>query len=83
MFLAAATVGGILANHSRPAEFIYDNLTIETNLVEAARRVGIEKLLFLGSSCIYPKFANQPMTEEELLAGHIETTNQWYVPSRR
>jgi GDP-L-fucose synthase len=77
--IAAATVGGILANASRPAEFLYDNLMIAANVVHAAQRVGIEKLLFLGSSCIYPKFAPQPMKEEYLLEGQLEPTNQWYA----
>ncbi len=76
--LAAATVGGILANDTHPASFIYDNLTIETNVIEAARRVGVQKLLLLGSSCIYPRLAPQPMTEEALLTGALEPTNQWY-----
>lgn len=82
VFVAAATVGGILANDRRPAEFIYDNLTIETNLVETARRTGVEKLLFLGSSCIYPKFAPQPMREDALLSGALEPTNQWYAVAK-
>lgn len=79
VFLAAARVGGILANDSRPAEFLYDNLAIQTNVMEAARRVGVEKLVFLGSSCIYPKHAPQPMTEDALLTGPLEPTNQWYA----
>jgi GDP-L-fucose synthase len=79
VFVAAATVGGILANDSRPAEFLYDNLVIETNLIEASRRVGVEKLLFLGSSCIYPRLAPQPMNEASLLTGPLEPTNQWYA----
>ena len=79
VFVAAATVGGILANDSRPAEFTYDNLTIETNIIEAARRVGVGKLLFLGSSCIYPRLAPQPMREDALLTGPLEPTNQWYA----
>ena len=78
VFLAAATVGGILANDSRPAEFLYDNLAIETNVIEAARRAGVEKLLFLGSACIYPGLAPQPMAEDCLLTGPLEPTNQWY-----
>jgi GDP-L-fucose synthase len=77
--IAAATVGGILANDTRPAEFLYDNMMIEGNLIEAARRSGVKKLLFLGSSCIYPRLAKQPMTEEELLTGPLEPTNQWYA----
>jgi GDP-L-fucose synthase len=79
VFLAAATVGGILANDTRPAEFIYDNLVIETNIIHAAWRTGVAKLLFLGSSCIYPKLAPQPMTEEALLTGPLEPTNEWYA----
>jgi len=82
VFLAAATVGGILANDSRPAEFLYDNLAIETNIVHAAWRVGVAKLLFLGSSCIYPKHAKQPMAEEALLSGPLEPTNQWYAVAK-
>ncbi len=80
--LAAATVGGILANDTRPADFIYDNLAIETNVIEAARRVGVPKLLLLGSSCIYPRLAPQPMTEEALLTGALEPTNQWYAVAK-
>ncbi|MDO8421529.1 MAG: GDP-L-fucose synthase [Parvibaculum sp.] len=79
VFVPAATVGGILANDTRPAEFIYDNLMIETNLIDAAWRAGVEKLLFLGSSCIYPKMASQPMAEDALLTGPLEPTNQWYA----
>jgi GDP-L-fucose synthase len=79
VFLAAGTVGGILANNSRPAEFIYDNLTIEANIINAAWKAGVEKLMFLGSACIYPKLAPQPMTEEALLTGPLEETNQWYA----
>jgi GDP-L-fucose synthase len=79
VFLAAATVGGIVANDSRPAEFIYDNLAIQTNLIEGARRAGVDKLMFLGSSCIYPRLAPQPMAEEALLTGPLEPTNQWYA----
>lgn len=82
IFLAAATVGGILANDTRPAEFIYDNLMIEANIVHAAWRTGVEKLLFLGSSCIYPKFAPQPMAEDALLTGELEPTNQWYAVAK-
>ena len=80
--LAAATVGGIQANDTRPADFIYDNLAIETNVIEAARRVGVGKLLLLGSSCIYPRLAPQPMTEEALLTGALEPTNQWYAVAK-
>jgi GDP-L-fucose synthase len=79
VFLAAATVGGILANDTRPAEFLYDNLLIEANVIEAARRAGVEKLLALGSSCIYPREAPQPMHEDSLLTGALEPTNQWYA----
>ena len=74
IFLAAAQVGGILANSTRPADFIRDNLQIQTNVIDAAWRHGARKLLFLGSSCIYPKFASQPIREEELLAGPLEST---------
>ncbi len=80
--VAAATVGGIQANDSRPAEFIYDNLAIEANIIHAAWRCGVEKLLFLGSSCIYPRDAAQPMTEEALLTGPLEATNQWYAVAK-
>ena len=79
VFVAAATVGGIVANDSRPAEFIYDNLAIQTNIVHGAWRSGVEKLLFLGSSCVYPKLAAQPLTEDALLTGPLEPTNQWYA----
>ena len=79
VFMAAATVGGILANDNRPAEFLYDNLAIETNVIHAARRTGVQKLLFLGSSCIYPPMAPQPMSEDCLLTGPLELTNQWYA----
>ncbi len=82
VFLAAATVGGILANDTRPAEFIYDNLVIETNIIHAAWRTGVGKLLFLGSSCIYPRGAPQPMREEALLTGELEPTNQWYAVAK-
>lgn len=79
IILAAATVGGILANETRPSEFLYDNLAIELNVIEAARRSGVEKLLFLGSSCIYPRETTQPITEDALLTGALEPTNQWYA----
>lgn len=79
IFVAAARVGGIYANDHRPAEFIYDNLAIESNIIEGARRAGVEKLLFLGSSCIYPRLAPQPIKEEALLGGPLESTNQWYA----
>lgn len=77
--LAAARVGGILANDTYPADFLYDNLMIEANVIEAAFRVGVQKLLFLGSSCIYPKLAVQPIAEEALLTGPLEPTNEWYA----
>ncbi len=80
--LAAATVGGILANDTPPADFMYDNLAIEINVIEAARRVGVQKLLLLGSSCIYPRLAPQPMTEDALLTGALEPTNQWYAVAK-
>jgi len=79
VFLAAAKVGGILANSSFPADFIRDNLQIQTNVIDAAYRSGTGKLVFLGSSCIYPRMARQPMTEDQLLAGPLEPTNQWYA----
>ena len=79
VFLAAATVGGILANTLRPAEFLYENLVIETNVIHAAREAGVKKLLFLGSSCIYPRLADQPIREEALLSGALEPTNEWYA----
>jgi GDP-L-fucose synthase len=79
VFLAAAKVGGILANNSYPADFIRDNLQIELNVIDAAYNTGSQKLLFLGSSCIYPKFAPQPMPEECLLTGPLEETNEWYA----
>src|SRR3546814_82110 len=79
IFLAAAKVGGIHANTSAPASFLYDNLAIELNIIQAACRFGVEKLLFLGSSCIYPREAAQPMREEALLTGPLEPTNQWYA----
>jgi GDP-L-fucose synthase len=82
VFLAAARVGGILANQSFPAQFIYDNLMIETNVIEAARQAGVEKLVFLGSSCIYPKDAPQPMAETALLSGPLEPTNEWYAVAK-
>ena len=82
VFLAAAKVGGILANSTHPAEFISVNLAIQTNVIDAAWRHGAQKLLFLGSSCIYPKFAPQPMREESLLTGELEPTNQWYAVAK-
>jgi GDP-L-fucose synthase len=82
VFLAAAKVGGILANSSRPAEFIGENLAIELNVIDAAYRCGVRKLQFLGSSCIYPKLAPQPMREEHLLTGPLEPTNEWYAVAK-
>ncbi|MEO8313292.1 MAG: GDP-L-fucose synthase [Pseudomonadota bacterium] len=79
VYLAAAKVGGILANDSRPAEFIHDNLVVQSNVIDAAFRFGTKKLLFLGSSCIYPKLAPQPMPEDSLLTGPLEPTNEWYA----
>jgi GDP-L-fucose synthase len=79
VFMAAAKVGGILANQSQPAEFLLDNLRIQNNLIENARLSGVRKLLFLGSSCIYPRLAPQPLKEEYLLTGPLEPTNQWYA----
>ncbi len=79
VIVAAATVGGIHANSTRPADFIYDNLAIETNIIHAAHQIGVEKLLFLGSACIYPREATQPMAEEALLTGPLEPTNEWYA----
>ncbi|SMF51065.1 GDP-L-fucose synthase [Xaviernesmea oryzae] len=79
VFLAAAKVGGILANDSYPADFLYDNLILEANIIHAAHKVGVQKLMFLGSSCIYPKFADQPIAEEALLTGPLEPTNEWYA----
>ena len=77
--LAAATVGGIEANRSRPMDFLLENLRIETQVIESAWRSGVRRLLFLGSSCIYPKFAEQPIREESLLTGSLEPTNEWYA----
>lgn len=82
VFLAAAKVGGILANDSRPADFLRDNLAIQTNVIDAAYRAGTRKLLFLGSSCIYPALAPQPMPEDCLLSGALEPTNQWYAVAK-
>ncbi|WP_300494099.1 GDP-L-fucose synthase [Marinobacter sp.] len=79
VYLAAARVGGIHANNTYPSDFIYDNLMIEANVVQAAHEAGIQQLLFLGSSCIYPKFAEQPMKEEALLTGVLEPTNEPYA----
>ncbi len=79
VFAAAAKVGGILANSAYPAQFLYDNLAIEANLIHASHRTGVMKLVFLGSSCIYPKLAPQPIKEEALLTGPLEPTNEWYA----
>jgi GDP-L-fucose synthase len=79
VFVAAAKVGGILANNSSPAEFLRDNLAIQTNIIDAAWRHGAAKLLFLGSSCVYPRLAAQPITEDSLLTGPLEPTNEWYA----
>lgn len=82
VFLAAAKVGGILANNTYPAEFIYSNLEIQNNVIQACYQFGVKKLLFTGSSCIYPKFAPQPMTEDELLNGRLEPTNEPYAVAK-
>jgi GDP-L-fucose synthase len=82
VFLAAAKVGGILANNSFPAEYIYANLQIQNHVIHQAYRAGVKKLLFLGSSCIYPKFAPQPLKEEYLLSGPLEPTNEWYAVAK-
>jgi len=79
IFLAAARVGGIYANNTMPADFIYDNLAIELNVIEAARAAGVGKLMLLGSSCIYPRLAEQPIKESALLTGPLESTNEWYA----
>ena len=82
IFLAAAKVGGIHANDRFPAQFLYDNLAIATNIISGAHAVGVEKLLYLGSSCIYPRLADQPMVEDALLTGSLEPTNQWYAVAK-
>lgn len=79
VFMAAAKVGGIIANRENPASFIYENLMVETNIINSAHKTNVKKLLFLGSSCIYPKFATQPMTEDCLLSGELESTNEFYA----
>ncbi|MGD9730311.1 MAG: NAD-dependent epimerase/dehydratase family protein, partial [Nitrospiraceae bacterium] len=79
VFLAAAKVGGILANDSYPADFLYDNLAIQTNVIHQAKAAGVQKLLFLGSSCIYPRDCPQPIKEDYLLTGPLEPTNEWYA----
>jgi GDP-L-fucose synthase len=82
VFVAAAKVGGILANHTRPAEFLYENLQIQNHLIHGAHQAGVKKLLFLGSSCIYPKHAPQPLKEECLLTAPLEPTNEWYAVAK-
>ena len=82
IIIAAATVGGILANSTYPATFIYNNMMIAGNVIEAARRTGVQKLLYVGSSCIYPKLAAQPIVEEALLTGPLEPTNEWYAVAK-
>jgi GDP-L-fucose synthase len=82
VFLAAAKVGGILANDQRPATFLYENLQIQTNVIHGAHRAGVKKLLFLGSSCVYPKLSPQPLKEQYLLSGPLEPTNQWYAVAK-
>lgn len=82
VFLAAAKVGGIYANSAFPADFMSDNLAIQCNVIQSAHRHGVAKLLFLGSSCIYPKFAPQPLKEEYLLTGPLESTNEWYAVAK-
>ena len=82
VFVAAARVGGILANSTHPVEFLRDNLQIELNVIDAAFEAGASKLEFLGSSCIYPKFADQPIREESLLTGALEPTNEWYAVAK-
>src|SRR5438477_8492272 len=82
VFVAAAKVGGILANDRHPAEFLYENLQIQNHLIHGALRAGVKKLLFLGSSCIYPKLAPQPLKEDYLLSGPLEPTNEWYAVAK-
>ena len=82
VFVAAAKVGGILANASEPASFLYENLQIQNNLIHGAWQTGVKKLLFLGSSCIYPKGAPQPLKEDYLLSGPLEATNEWYAVAK-
>jgi GDP-L-fucose synthase len=82
VFVAAAKVGGILANSSQPVAFLYENLAIQNHLIQAAYEAGVKKLLFLGSSCIYPKLAPQPLKEDSLLTGPLEPTNQWYAVAK-
>jgi GDP-L-fucose synthase len=82
VIVAAATVGGILANSSYPADFLFNNLVVESNLIGSAHATGVSKLLFLGSSCIYPKLAEQPIREDSLLTGPLEPTNEWYAVAK-
>ena len=82
VFIAAATVGGIEANRTRPAEFLYDNLMIAANIIHAAAETGVSKLMFLGSSCFYPREAPQPIREDSLLTGPFEPTNEWYAVAK-
>jgi GDP-L-fucose synthase len=82
VFVAAATVGGIMANETRPAEFIYDNIMIGANVINAAHQTDVRKLMYLGSSCIYPRLAPQPITEDALLTGPLEPTNEWYAMAK-
>ena len=82
IFLAVARVGGIHANDTQPARFLYENLMIETNVLHSAYEAGVQKLFFLGSSCIYPRNAAQPINESSLLTGPLEPTNQWYAVAK-
>jgi GDP-L-fucose synthase len=82
VFVAAAKVGGIMANNTKPAQFLHENLQIQNHLIDGAHRAGVKKLLFLGSSCIYPKLAPQPLKEEYLLSGPLEPTNEWYAVAK-
>ena len=82
VIVCAARVGGILANDTYPADFIYQNLTLETNIIHSAYKTGVEKLIFLGSSCIYPKHAPQPIPEDAILTGALESTNEWYAVAK-
>jgi len=82
VFIAAATVGGIIANSTRPVDFLYDNLAIATNIIHAAAKCGVRKLMFLGAACMYPRLAPQPMSEDALLEGSPEPTNEWYAVAK-
>jgi GDP-L-fucose synthase len=82
VFIAAATVGGIHANATRPGEFLYDNVAIATNIIQASANAAVQKLMFLGAACLYPRLAPQPMTEDQLLAGPPEPTNEWYTVAK-